>query len=123
VSAGDLPADNPTFHLAGLVRAASDKDQILQCVLSGSLDRETYHKLDLAQVWRIGQDLNFWFDLDRSGFRVADPQRGERPAGLERLGPRAEIIRLAAQRIEAADGAERSLWESARDLVLGQLEG
>jgi exonuclease SbcD len=122
VSAGDLPADTPTFHLASLVRAASDKDQILQCVLSGNLERQTYHKLDLAQVWRIGQDLNFWFDLDRSGFRVADPQRGDRPAGLERLGLKSEITRLADQRIEAADGTEQALWESARDLVLAKLE-
>jgi hypothetical protein len=122
VSAGDLPPDNPTFHLAGQVRAASDKDQLLQCVLSGSLDRATYHKLDLGQVWRIGQDLNFWFDLDRTGFRVADPQRSDRPAGLERLGPRAEIARLAARRIEAASGAERGLWESARDLVLSKFD-
>jgi len=120
VRATDLPADDPTGWLVDRVRAWSQPDQILQVRLEGPLPRSAYQALRALEVWQVGNDLNFYFDLDRHLLTVRSEAPGELAftAG-ERLSPRSEIARVADGLVaEAGSDEERALLAEARDLAL-----
>ena len=120
----DLPPDDPTGYVFERIRAVSHPDQLLQCCLKGPLSREVYHRLRTFDIWRLGNELNFYFDLDHRGIEVrgeADPDVG---FSAERVSPRQEIERVAAAlAAEAEDVEERELIEAAKDLVLERYRG
>jgi exonuclease SbcD len=115
----DLPAEDPTGYVFERVRAASRPDQLLQCCLKGPLSREVYHRLNTFDIWRLGNELNFYFDLDYREVWVkgeADPGMG---FSAERVSPRQEIEKVAAAlAAEAEDTEEQALIEAAKELVL-----
>jgi len=122
VRATDIPADDPTGWLVERVRAWSAPDQILQVRLEGPLPRAAYQSLRALEVWQVGNDLNFYFDLDRHLLTIQADDPGELAfAAGQRLSPRAEIARVADGHLRAAaDEEARSLVEAARELVLAQ---
>lgn len=116
--ATDVPADDPTPWLVDQIRRLSSPDQILQLRLEGPLPRDVYHALHLREAWRVGQDLNFYFDLDRRRLVVVDDEV-KRTGSVGRVSPRAEIARVADALAEAiGTPADRALVEAARALVL-----
>lgn len=120
VRAGDLPADDPTGWLIQRIRGASAPDQILQFKLDGPLPRAAYQALRVREAWEVGNDLNFYFDLDRRGLTV-EAEAGELQARGERVSARAELASVADElRAGAEDPEERALLEEARALVLAR---
>lgn len=120
VRAGDLPADDPTAWLVARIRAVSAPDQILQLKLDGPLPRAAYQALRVREAWEVGNDLNFYFDLDRRGLTV-EAEAGEVRGAGERVSARGELASVADQlRAAAEDPAERALLEEARALVLAR---
>ncbi|MEO8084528.1 MAG: metallophosphoesterase [Ardenticatenales bacterium] len=116
--ATDVPADDPTPWLVDQIRRLSAPDQILQLRLEGPLPRTTYHALHLREAWQVGQDLNFYFDLDRRRL-IVDDDDPQFARSIGRVSPRAEIGRVAdALADAAATPADRALVEAARTLVL-----
>lgn len=123
VRATNVPAEAPTNYLAERVRAWSAPDQILQVRIEGPLPRETYQALRFLEVWQLGQDLNFYFDLDRHLLSIQADDPGELAfvGGDDRPSPRAEIARVADGFLRSAEtDDERALVEAARALVLEQ---
>ncbi len=120
VRATDIPADGPTAWLVDRVRSWSAPDQILQVRVEGPLPRATYQALRFLDVWQVGHDLNFYFDLDRHLLSVEVDAPGDLAhAGGQRVSPRAEIARVAdGFAAGAASADERELVAAARDLVL-----
>lgn len=120
VRAADLPADDPTAHLIGLVRTLSHPDQILQLRLDGPLARETYQALRFLDVQDVGRASNFYFDLDRHRLTVsAGPQVTPSTTAHRGIRPRDEIAAVAdALAREAASEPNRALIEEARGLAL-----
>jgi len=125
VRATDVPADAPTDWLVECVRAWSAPDQILQVRLEGPLPRPAYQALRFLEVWQVGNDLNFYFDLDRHLLTIQPDDPGELAfVGGDRASPRAEIARVADGFLRsAATDDERALVEAARALVLEQYGG
>lgn len=120
VRAGDLPAQEPTAWLIARIRAVSAPDQILQLRLEGPLSRAAYHALRVREAWEVGNDLNFYFDLDRRALTV-EAEPGEAHGAGERVSPRAELAGVADRLRDAAeDPAERALLDEARALVLSR---
>ncbi len=113
----DLPADDATGWLVDQIRRLSAPDQILQLRLEGPLPRAAYHALRLREAWQVGNDLNFYFDLDRRRLVVHDDDRTPRPSA-GRVSPRAEIARVADALAAAAAPGERAVIDAARALVL-----
>ncbi len=122
VRATNIPAEEPTDWLIERVRAWSAPDQILQVRLEGPLPRPSYQALRFLEVWQLGQDLNFYFDLDRHLLTIQADEPGELAfVGAERASPRAEIARVADGYLHKAEtDEERELLEAARALVLAQ---
>jgi len=125
VRATDVPADEPTDWLMERLRSWSAPDQILQLRLEGPLPRATYQALRFLELWRLGNELNFYFDLDRHLLVVQDEADLDLAyTGGKRLSPQAEISRVADGMLAAAeDPEERELIEAACALVLERYGG
>jgi hypothetical protein len=122
VQATDMPADGPTEWLVDVVRGVSDPDQILQLRLQGVLERDTYQRLQLTDVWHAGSESNFYFDVDRHRLTVsAGPEIDLPQVSVDAISPRAEMARVAdAWLARSDDEVERALLSEARELVLQQ---
>ena len=116
----DIPDEEPTAWLTERVRGWSAADQILQVRLEGPLVRAKYHALRFLDVFQVGHDLNFYFDLDRHTVELRDETAAAVRSGI-RVSPRSELARVADVLMEAADSdEERELLAEARSLVLEQ---
>lgn len=116
----DLPASDPNGAIFEKLRAVSHADQLLQFKLVGPLPRTIYHQVRFFDIWRLGNELNFFFDLDRRGvYLQTEIERDGDPAG-ERVSPRQEMERVAAELVAGADEEERALIDEAKALVLGR---
>ncbi len=120
----DLPPEDPTGAIFERLRAVSHPDQLLQLKLEGPLLREVYHRLRFFDIWRLGNELNFFFDLDRRGVYLwTEVERNGDPAG-DHVSPRQEMERVVAEMAANASEEERELIEEAKELVLRRwLEG
>lgn len=125
VRAADIPSGDPTGWLSAVVRGVSAADQILQLRLEGSLPRSIYQALDFLSVWRVGNEQNFYFDLDRYRLTVTAGHAMELPAsGDARVSPRDEIARVADGMMASVTGdAARTLVAEARALALDHYGG
>jgi DNA repair exonuclease SbcCD nuclease subunit len=115
----DLPPQDPTGFVFQKIQECSHPELLLQCRLEGPLSRELYHSLRFFEIWRQGNELNAFFDLDRSYTYLADeaPRGGGHPT-LQRVSPREEIEKVATALLSEASAEERDLIEEARRLVL-----
>jgi len=118
---GNLPAENPTDYTFEEIRGISGKEQLLQLHMDGILDRESYHKLKFFDIWRLGNELNFYFDLDKSEVEIR--ARGDDEMGNvvpeERVDVERELERVADELFDAAETDEdRVLIQEARAQVI-----
>lgn len=118
---GNLPPDAPTEYVFEEIRAVSQNDQLLQLRMEGILDREAYHKLKFFDIWRLGTELNFYFDLDKSGVEIrslAEDEYGN-VVPEERVDVERELERVADELFDTAeDDDERHLILEARTRVV-----
>jgi hypothetical protein len=124
VSADAIPADRPTEWLAAHLRAWSEPEQILQLRLHGPVERSTFQAIRFIELWHLGNELNFYFDLDRHLLYIRDERTAAGAATGRLINPRSEIDRVAAALKEVADSdEERALLETARALVQARYRG
>lgn len=115
----DLPGEKPTEFVFKQLREWSDKEQLMQLRIEGPLPREVYHRLHFFDIWRLGNELNFFFDLDRAAITLEREETNG--AGGEIVSARREIERVAEELAAQRDGDERVLIEEARELVMQRL--
>jgi DNA repair exonuclease SbcCD nuclease subunit len=116
----DIPADKPTEYVFEKLRALSDKEQLLQLRIEGPIKREVYHRLKFFDIWRLGNELNFYFDLDRAGVELERDEQNAGAGGGQVVSIRDEIANVAAEMADS-NRDERAVIEEAREMVLGRL--
>ncbi len=116
----DLPDETPTEYIFEQLRAWADAEQMLQLRIEGPLKREVYHRLKFFDIWRLGNELNFYFDLDRAAVTLKS-EDANGAGGGEIVSARREIERVADELAAQRDGDERALIEEARELVMGRM--
>lgn len=121
----DIPADHSTEWVFDEIRGVSDKDQLFQLQMGGPLDRDVYHHLRFFDIWRLGNELNFYFDLDKSQIELRSPDReivGLAPE--ERVDIEHELRRVAEEmQAEADSDDKRSRIAVAASRVLSLYRG
>ncbi len=117
----DLPAQDPTAYIIQRLQHVSHPDQLLLCQIEGPLAREVYHRLRFFDIWSLGNELNFFFDLDRRGIRVQALEMPDVGHVVDRVSPRQEVRRIASALAREADDLERELIAEAEELVLQNL--
>ncbi len=121
IRCGNLPADDPTAYVFEEIRAVSHSDQLLQLRMEGILDRDAYHKLKFFDLWRLGSELNFYFDLDKSQIEIRARNEDEygNVVPEERVDVERELTRVADELFDAAENDdERGLIQDARARVV-----
>ncbi|MBI4670413.1 MAG: metallophosphoesterase [Chloroflexi bacterium] len=118
---GNLPTDNPTEYVFEEIRGISHNDQLLQLRVEGILDRDAYHQLKFFDLWRLGSELNFYFDLDKSQIEIrarnADEYGNVVPE--ERVDVERELERVADELFDAAENDDqRATIQEARARVV-----
>ncbi|MBS1251891.1 MAG: putative metallophosphoesterase YhaO [Anaerolineales bacterium] len=114
----NLPADDPTEYVFKRLRSASHPDQLLLCRIEGPVSRDLYHRLRFFDIWQLGNELNFYFDLDRRGVTVRALEMPDTGHASERVSPRQEIRRVAEGLAAGVDDEERGVIEEAQELIL-----
>lgn len=118
----NLPPEEPTEYVFQQLKSWADPDQLMQLRIEGPLPREVYHHLRFFDIWRLGNELNFFFDLDRSAVNVKSEQNDGVAAAGGTISPRREVENAAAELAAQREGEERALVEEARALVLSKME-
>ncbi len=116
----DLPDETPTEYVFDQLRTWQDAEQMLQLRIEGPLKREVYHRLKFFDIWRLGNELNFYFDLDRAAVTLKS-EDATGAGGGEIVSARREIERVADELAAQRDDDERALIEEARALVLRKM--
>jgi len=116
----DIPADNPTEYVFEKLRALSDKEQLFQLRIEGPIKREVYHRLKFFDIWRLGNELNFYFDLDRAGVELERDEQHAGAGGGAVVSIRDEIANVAAEMADS-NRDERAVIDEAREMVLQRL--
>ncbi len=116
----DLPPDDPTGYLLERIREVSRPDLLLQCRLEGPLTREVYHRLRFFDIWHVGNELNFFFELDKRGVYLEAGRRPPSEPFAERMSVRKEIEVTAQAMMNEAGPEERGLIEEAKELIFSR---
>ena len=118
---GNLPAEIPLSTSLKKFAASVTKDQLVQLRMEGILDRDAYHKLKFFDIWRLGTELNFYFDLDKSQVELrahSDDDNGN-VVPEERVDVERELERVADDMFDTAESDdERALIQDARARVV-----
>ncbi len=113
----DLPEENPTDYVFDKLHEWSNREQMMQLRMEGPLKREVYHHLRFFDIWRLGNELNFFFDLDRAAVTIQSEEHNG-VGSAESISARHEIELVAAELAAQREGEERALTEEARELVM-----
>lgn len=119
----NLPDDAPTEYVFEQLRAWADAEQLMQLRLEGPLAREVYHRLRFFDIWRLGNELNFYFELDRTAVTLQSENVNGAAGAGEIVSVRREIEHVAAELAAQREGDERALIEEAREVVMGRIGG
>jgi DNA repair exonuclease SbcCD nuclease subunit len=117
----DLPEDAPTEYVFDRLHEWANAEQMLQLRIEGPVSREMYHHLKFFDIWRLGNELNFYFDLDRADVSVKSADANDVAGGGEIVSIRDEIARVANELAAPREGDDRALIEEARALVFQKL--
>ncbi len=117
----NIPPEDPTGYVFEQLRGWSDPEQMMQLRIEGPLTREVYHHLHFFDIWRLGNELNFFFDLDRAAVTIKGEANQGNGGTAEVISTRREIERVAAELAAGRQGDERALVEEARTLVLDRM--
>jgi len=118
----DLPNDTPTEYVFERLRAWADAEQLMQLRLEGPLGREVYHRLKFFDIWRLGNELNFYFDLDRTRVEIQSDATARNVGGGVVISIREEIARVAQELAAQRSGDDCALIEQAHALVLSKIQ-
>lgn len=116
----NLPNDTPTEYIFERLREWANPEQLMQLRLEGSLAREVYHRLKFFDIWRLGNELNFYFDLDRAQVELKSDDVQATVGGGMVISLREEIASVA-QELAQRVGEEDALIQAAKEKVLAQL--
>jgi len=116
----DLPDETPTEYVFEKLREWADAEQLMQLRIEGPLEREVYHRLRFFDIWRLGNELNFYFDLDRADAKLKSKEANGAGGG-EIVSVRQEIARVADELAAQREGDDRALIEEARELVMQRI--
>jgi exonuclease SbcD len=117
----DLPDDTPTEYVFERLRDWADPEQLMQLRLEGPLTRAVYHRLKFFDIWRLGNELNFYFDLDRARVELSDDANRQGGGGVV-ISLQEEIARVAQELAAQRTDDDRALIEQARALVLSKIQ-
>jgi exonuclease SbcD len=117
----DLPDDAPTEYVFDKLHEWADTEQMMQLRIEGPLEREVYHHLKFFDIWRLGNELNFYFDLDRADVKLKSENANDSVGGGEVVSIRQEIERVADEFAAQRQGDDRALIEEAREMVLARM--
>jgi DNA repair exonuclease SbcCD nuclease subunit len=117
----DLPDDAPTEFVFEGLHEWADTEQLMQLRLEGPVSREVYHRLKFFDIWRLGNELNFYFDLDRADVRLQSEDANSVAGGGEIVSIRDEIARVANELAAQREGDDRALIEEAREMVMQRI--
>ncbi len=117
----DLPHDTPTEYVFDKLHEWADTEQMMQLRLEGPLERDVYHRLKFFDIWRLGNELNFYFDLDRTEVKLKSENANDSVGGGEVVSLRHEIERVADEFAAQRQGDDRALIEEARALVMARI--
>jgi DNA repair exonuclease SbcCD nuclease subunit len=117
----DLPEDAPTEYVFDRLHEWANAEQMLQLRIEGPVSREMYHHLKFFDIWRLGNELNFYFDLDRADVSVKSADANDVAGGGEIVSIRDEIARVANELAAPREGDDRALIEEACALVFQKL--
>ena len=117
----DIDPAQPTEYVYEKLREWADAEQMMQLRIEGPLEREVYHRLRFYDVWRLGNEINFYFDLDRAAVTLKSGDPGNAGGGGEVVSVRYEIDRVADELAAQREGDDRVLIEEAREMVMGKL--
>lgn len=117
----DIPPESPTEYVFEQLRRFSNKDQLMQLRMEGPIPREVYHHLKFFDIWRLGNDLNFYFDLDRAGVELERDTSNLATGGGQVISIRNEIGTVAFEMSAEKSVEERGVIEEAKEMVLQRL--
>lgn len=117
----DIDPHQPTEYVFERLRDWSDKEQLMQLRIEGPLERDVYHRLKFFDIWRLGNELNFYFDLDRAEVKLKTGNADDAIGGGEVISIRYEIERVADEFAAQREGDDRALIEEARALVMSRI--
>lgn len=117
----DIDPQQPTEYVFERLHDWSDKEQLMQLRIEGPLERDVYHRLKFFDIWRLGNELNFYFDLDRAEVKLKTGNADDAIGGGEVVSIRHEIERVADEFAAQREGDDRTLIEEARALVMARI--
>lgn len=117
----DIPTDEPTEYVFEQLQNFSDKDQLMQLRMEGPIAREVYHRLKFFDIWRLGNELNFYFDLDRAAVELKREETSVGAGSGQVISIRDEILNVAAEMAAKGNHDESGVIDEARELVLQKL--
>lgn len=117
----DIDPQTPTEYIFDRLREWSDTDQLMQLRIEGLLERDVYHRLKFFDIWRLGNELNFYFDLDRTDVKLKTGNADDTIGGGEVVSIRHEIERVADEFAAQREGDDRALIEEAREMVMARI--
>ena len=116
----DLPEDAPNEYVFDKLQEWADAEQLMQLRLEGPLVRDVYHRVRFFDIWRLGNELNFYFDLDRAAVAIKSEEMNGAGGG-EIVSVRREIERVADELAATREGDDRALYEEARAMVMERM--
>jgi DNA repair exonuclease SbcCD nuclease subunit len=117
----DIDPQAPTEYVFERLRDWADVEQMLQLRIEGPLERDVYHRLKFFDIWRLGNELNFYFDLDRTQLELKNKNDDGTAGGGEVISIRHEIDRVADEFAAERAGDDRALIEEAREMVMQRI--
>jgi len=117
----DIDPQQPTEYVFERLREWADGEQMMQLRIEGPLEREVYHRLKFFDIWRLGNELNFYFDLDRAEVKLKSENANDALGGGEVVSIRHEIERVADEFAAQREGDDRALIEEAREMVMQRI--
>jgi hypothetical protein len=112
-------SDLPTDYIIERLRPLCSADTMVQLRLEGGLTRSQYHRLDLNQIRRYGEEHCFALAIDDSALSLLPEQETVSADTGERFSPREELISLVDEWVaNTQDEQEKKALHLTRDELL-----
>jgi DNA repair exonuclease SbcCD nuclease subunit len=106
--------ENPQEEMIEIVEENSSDGKMLQLKVSGTVTREEYRDLDLHELWELGRQENFFFDL-KDNIQL-DVESGIQTDG-ERLSQKEELENVAEEFKDNNEGDAEIIEKAANKVV------